>query len=65
MDWRETVEARFCLPVANFMVEVVWLLGYLDCFPECKGMVDADDGSDFCFVKVNTVSGNYRMLCYH
>jgi hypothetical protein len=33
------------------------MFGYLDCFSDYAGMVAANVGYDFCFVKVSTVSG--------
>jgi hypothetical protein len=36
------------------------VFGYFDCFSDYWGLVAADVGYDFCFVKVTAVSGNCR-----
>jgi hypothetical protein len=48
-----------------FTVAVVGVFSYFSCFPDYAGMVGADVGYDFCFVKVDAVFSCCRMFGYH
>jgi hypothetical protein len=51
--------------VTIFMIEVVGMLGYFNCFPDYVGLVAAGVGYDFHFVKVGAMCGCRRVFGYH